>query len=150
MTRRQLLRNMGNGFGSLALAQVAGGAAPAANPLAPRPTHFPAKAKRVVYLYLNGGPSQVDTFDPKPELSKFDSKGVPDSLKLDHAKGVLLGSPFQFRKHGQSGIEVSELFPELAKVIDECCVIRSMHCDNSCHVVAMMQTNSDRLITGHP
>src|SRR4051794_10123122 len=118
MTRRQLLRTMGNGFGSLALAQMAGSAAPT-NPLAPRPTHFPAKAKRVVYLYLNGGPSQVDTFDPKPVLSKFDSKRVPDSLKLDHAKGVLLGSPFEFRKYGQSGIEVSELFPELAQVIDE-------------------------------
>ncbi len=150
MTRRQLLRNMGNGFGSLALAQVAGNAAPTANPLAPRPTHFPAKAKRVVYLYLNGGPSQVDTFDPKPVLSKFDSKDVPDSLKLDHAKGVLLGSPFEFRKHGQSGIEVSELFPELAKVIDECCVIRSMHCDNPGHELALMQTNTGRLITGHP
>jgi hypothetical protein len=141
---------MGNGFGSLALAQMAGSAAPTANPLAPRPTHFPAKAKRIVYLYLNGGPSQVDTFDPKPVLSKFDSKGVPDSLKLDHAKGVLLGSPFEFRKHGQSGLEVSELFPELAKVIDECCVIRSLHCDNPGHEVALMQTNTGRLITGHP
>ncbi len=149
MTRRQLLCNMGNGFGSLALAQAAS-AAPTANPLAPRPTHFPAKAKRVVYLYLNGGPSQVDTFDPKPVLSKFDSKGVPDSLKLDHAKGVLLGSPFKFRKHGQSGIEMSELFPELAKVIDDCCVIRSMHCDNPGHETALMQTNTGRLITGHP
>ena len=93
MTRRQLLCKMGNGFGSLALAQAAASASLTLNPLAPRPTHFPAKAKRVVYLYLNGGPSQVDTFDPKPVLSKFDSKGVPDSLKLDHAKGVLLGSP---------------------------------------------------------
>ena len=143
MTRRQLLGAMGSGFGSLALAH-------AANPLAPQPTHFPAKAKRVVYLYLNGGPSQVDTFDPKPVLSKFDSKGVPDSLKLDHAKGKLLGSPFPFRKHGHSGIEVSELFPELAKLIDDCCVIRSMHCDNPGHETALMQTNTGRLITGHP
>jgi hypothetical protein len=150
MTRRELLQKTGNGFGALALAQVAAAAAPSANPLAPLPTHFPAKAKRVVYLYLNGGPSHVDTFDPKPVLSKFDSKGVPESLKLDHAKGTLLGSPFEFRKHGQSGVEVSELFPELAKVIDECCVIRSMHCDNPGHEVALMQTNTGRLITGHP
>jgi hypothetical protein len=150
MTRRQLISSLGNGFGSLALAQMVGRAEPLANALAPRPTHFPAKARRVVYLYLNGGPSQVDTFDPKPVLSKFDSKEVPASLKLDHAKGVLMGSPFEFRKYGQSGIEVSELFPELGKVIDECCVIRSMHCDNPGHEVALMQTNTGRLITGHP
>ncbi|MFN7923677.1 MAG: DUF1501 domain-containing protein [Bryobacteraceae bacterium] len=146
MTRREMLRNMGSGFGMLSFAGLATGA----NPLAPKPTHFATRAKRVVYLYLNGGPSQVDTFDPKPVLSRFDGKGVPDSLKLAHANGTLLGSPFRFQKHGQSGIEVSELFPELAKVIDECCVIRSTHCDNPGHEVALMQTNTGRLITGHP
>lgn len=149
MTRRDMLRRMGNGFGMLSFAHLAGRGA-LANPLAPKSGHFPAKAKRVVYLYLNGGPSQVDTFDPKPVLSRFDGKDAPESLKLDHAKGVLLGSPFQFRKHGQSGIEVSELFPEIAKVIDDCCVIRSTHCDNPGHEVALMQTNTGRLITGHP
>lgn len=145
MTRRQMLSTVGNGFGALALAGLS-----RANPVAPRSTHFPAKAKRVVYLYLNGGPSQVDTFDPKPALTKFDSKAVPDSFNLKHAKGTLLGSPFEFRKHGQSGLDVSELFPELAKVIDDCCVIRSMHCDNPGHEIALMQTNTGRLITGHP
>ncbi|MFN0168061.1 MAG: DUF1501 domain-containing protein [Bryobacteraceae bacterium] len=150
MTRRQLLSQTGNGFGMLALAQIAGQARETANPLAPKAPHFPAKAKRVVYLYLNGGPSQVDTFDPKPDLTRFDGKSVPDSLNLKHANGTLLGSPFQFRKHGQSGVDVSELFPELAKVIDECCVIRSMHCDNPGHEVALMQTNTGRLINGHP
>ncbi len=149
MTRRQMLRSAGNGFGMVALAGLAG-SAPAASLLAPKPTHFAPKAKRVVYLYLNGGPSQVDTFDPKPTLSKFDGQRVPESLKLAHANGVLLGSPFEFRKHGQSGVEVSELFPELAKVIDECCVIRSTHCDNPGHEIALMQTNTGRLITGHP
>jgi hypothetical protein len=150
MTRREVLERMGSGFGMLSLAHLLGGTGRAAGPLEPKPTHFAARAKRVVYLYLNGGPSQVDTFDPKPVLSKYAGKAVPDSLKLAHANGVLMGSPFRFDRHGQSGIDVSELFPELAKVIDECCVIRSMHCDNPGHEIALIQTNTGRLTAGHP
>ena len=150
MTRRELLARSGSGFGMLSLAHLLGGTGRAAGPLEPKPTHFPARAKRVVYLYLNGGPSQVDTFDPKPELSKYDGKAVPESLKLKHANGILMGSPFRFHRYGQSGIEVSELFPELGKVIDHCCVIRSMHCDNPGHEIALIQTNTGRLVAGHP
>jgi hypothetical protein len=150
MTRRELLQKTGNGFGLLSLAQIAGDLGRSAGPLEPKPTHFPARAKRVVYLYLNGGPSQVDTFDPKPLLSKHDGKSVPAGLNLPHASGTLMGSPFRFDRCGQSGIEVSELFPELGKVIDNCCVIRSTHCDNPGHEIALIQTNTGRVVTGHP
>jgi len=151
MTRRELLARMGGGFGMLSLANLAAASnARSASPLDPRAPHFPARAKRVVYLYLNGGPSQVDTFDPKPALTKYDGKPVPESLKLPHAGGILMGSPFRFERYGASGIEVSELFPELGRVIDECCVIRSLHCDNPGHEIALIQTNTGHLVNGHP
>src|SRR5690349_11448594 len=122
ISRREMLCSMGAGFGSLGLAVMFGSEAQAAesNPLAPKPTHFPAKAKRIIHLFMNGGPSQVDTFDPKPALEKFAGQEPPESLfPRGRSKGKLMPSPFKFAKHGQSGIEVSEIFPNLAKCIDD-------------------------------
>ena len=117
LSRRDVLTRMGGGFGALALANVladAGllSAAPekAANPLAPRAPHFPAKAKRLIFLFMNGGPSHVDTFDPKPELTKHDGKSLPDSITAKSGRknsGKLMKSPFKTMKVGQSGIEIS-------------------------------------------
>ena len=91
------------------------------NPLAVRPPQFPARAKRVIFLFMSGGPSHVDTFDPKPRLLKDMGKPLPfEKPKLERTKtGNLLGSPWKFQKHGQSGIEICELFPQLATCVDD-------------------------------
>ena len=118
MTRRDALRNIGNGFGMLGLSHILAPQSPAA-------PHFAPKAKHIIYLFLNGGPSQVDTFDPKPLLTKYDGKGVPaefakdEKFKKELSNARLLGSPFAFRKYGRSGLEVSDLFPHVGKMIDE-------------------------------
>src|SRR5436309_14765511 len=123
--RRDVLRIIGSGFGMLGLAQLAGRADSSASfngPMSMKPPHFPAKAKRVIYLFLNGGPSQVDTFDPKPLLAKYHGQPAPSgNLKTERKTGNLLRSPFQFNKCGQSGIEVSEIFPLLGERIDDIC-----------------------------
>src|SRR5438128_3926636 len=124
MTRRDALRTMGSGFGMLGLGGVLGASELTRNPLEVKPTHFAPKAKRVIFLFLNGGPSQVDTFDPKPLLAKYSHQAMPTgNLKTERKTGNLLPSPFTFRKQGQSGIEVSEIFPELGKRVDDCCII---------------------------
>ena len=150
MNRRQALKNLGSGFGMLSLAHLLARIRPAEGALGVPPSHFPAKAKRVVYLCLNGGPSHVDTFDPKPMLAKYDGQNVPESMKIEKATGILMRSPFQFKKHGQSGLEVSEIFPKLAQCIDECCVIRSMHGDSGGHAFGLLQMNSGHVVSGHP
>jgi hypothetical protein len=134
-SRREALRQIACGFGGVALAGLLtseGAAAPAGNPLAARPSHFPARAKRVIFLFMHGGVSHIDTFDPKPKLAQMDGKPVPiPKPKFEFAAtGNLLRSPWKFRKHGQSGIEVSELFPHVASCIDDVCVIRSMNGGN--------------------
>jgi len=139
LTRRQALRRCGMGFGALGLARMMagdGGLSPAeaatvsANPLAPRQPHFPAKAKRVVHLFMNGGPSHVDTFDPKPALQTYAGKALPTpNLRTERKTGAAFPSPFKFAKYGQSGIEVSEIFPHVASCIDDIAVIRSMYAD---------------------
>jgi hypothetical protein len=128
-----MLRHTGAGLGLLGLAGVladeqAHAAPAAANPLAPQAPHFAPKAKHVIHLFMNGGPSQVDTFDPKPQLAKHHGER-PDGAKLktERGTGALFQSPFKFHKCGQSGLEVSEIFPEIGKCIDDICVIRSMH-----------------------
>ena len=136
LSRRDMLARSGTGLGVLGLASVLQGEVPraraaglsSANPLAPKVAHFPAKAKHVIHLFMNGGPSQVDTFDPKPELTKNHGK-QPGAAgrKTERKTGPLYKSPFQFNKCGQSGIEVSEIFPEVGKCIDDICVVRSMH-----------------------
>ena len=131
ISRRELLARSGTGLGILGLAGLLAGessaAATAANPLAPKVPHFKPKAKHVIHLFMNGGPSQVDTFDPKPELQKRHGERV--ELKTGRKPGPLMASPFKFQKYGQAGIEVSELFPEVGKCIDDICVVRSMHTD---------------------
>lgn len=136
LSRRGLLSRLGMGFGSLALGKLvqetsALGAASslAQNPLAVRTSHFAPKAKRVVHLFMNGGPSQVDTFDPKPMLDKYDGKQLPNLLKTERPTGAGFKSPFKFQKYGQCGLEVSEIFSKTAQHADDLCVIRSMHAD---------------------
>jgi Protein of unknown function (DUF1501) len=155
MTRRDCLKTFGTGFGMTAFAGLAGaavsGGALNTNPLAPKPPQFPASAKHVIFLFLNGGPSQVDTFDPKPMLDKFNGKPVPDgNLKTERKTGNLLKSPFEFHKYGQSGIEVSEIFPKLGAHMDECCVIRSMYTDRPNHEPSLLLMNTGDKQVGRP
>jgi len=128
-TRRELLHRVGAGFGALGLAALAQDQNLfAGNPLGPKPPQFPARAKHVIHLFMNGGPSQVDTFDPKPALTKHNGEKPPTAeIKTERRTGNLMASPFTFKKHGQSGIEVSEIFPNVAGCIDDICVLRGMH-----------------------
>jgi hypothetical protein len=133
-------------FGALAFAQLFEQTAHAqdkgfANPLAARQPHFAPKVKRVIHLFMNGGPSQVDTFDPKPTLTKYDGKPLPIHLKTERKTGVGFGSPYQFQRYGQSGIEVSELYPNVARRVDDLCVIRSMRTDLPNHEPSLLMMN---------
>jgi hypothetical protein len=149
-TRRELLSRMGNGFAALGLMGVLGESAFASpavqggvrlNPLAPKAPMFAAKAKRVIFLFMNGGPSQVDTFDPKPMLAKYAGQAIPLQLPTERRTGAALPSPYKFQKYGQSGIEVSEIFPNVAKHVDDMVVIRSMHADVPNHEPSLMLMN---------
>jgi hypothetical protein len=153
MTRRQMLGTMGTGFGLAGLANVlSANTSPAAiDPLAPKAPHFPAKAKHVIFLFLNGGPSQVDTFDPKPMLDKYNGKPLPSgNLKTERKTGNLLKSPFAFKKYGQSGIEVSEIFSKLGAHADDLCVIRSMNTDRPNHEPSLLMMNCGDKMPGRP
>jgi hypothetical protein len=140
MNRRRALQSMACGFGYLALAGLAGRASAAGNPLASRLPHFAPRAKRVIFLFMQGGPSQIDTFDYKPLLDREDGRKLP----FDDARTVantgdrgtdqrVLKSPWKFRQYGQSGRWVSELFPEMARHVDDLCFIRSMHTEGVAH-----------------
>src|ERR1700733_5473869 len=155
VSRREMLRQSSGGFAALALAgllaEESGASAPdPRNPLASRPPHFPARAKRVIFLFMHGGPSQVDTFDPKPLLDRDHGKPLPFAKPrvVSGKTGNLLRSPFKFERHGQSGIAVSELFPHLAGQVDDLCMINSMHGSNSRHGGALLElhTGSDTFI----
>lgn len=152
MTRRDILRTMGGGFGMAGFAQLAAATAPKpGSPLAPRAPHFEAKAKQVIYLFLNGGPSQVDTFDPKPELTRFHGKPAPSgNLKTERKTGTLLKSPFEFHRYGQSGLEISEIFSHLGKHADDLCIIRSMHTERPNHEPSLTMLNCGHTLVGHP
>jgi hypothetical protein len=140
MTRREALQTMGAGFGLIGLARAAA-----------RGPHFPAKAKRVIFLFLNGGMSHVDTFDPKPMLIKHDGEPMPGpKIKTDRASGNLMRSPFEFKKCGQSGVEVSEIFPQVGARIDDVCVIRSMYSDNGNHGPSLLMMNCGHGLPGRP
>ena len=153
ISRRELLSRSGLGFGAIGLASVLQQAellsptmARAAsgvdlNPLAPKHPHFPAKAKRVIHLFMNGGPSHVDTFDRKPALDKYDGQELPFNLPTERKTGAAFRSPFRFRKYGESGIEVSELFEYTARHIDDICVIRSMQADVPNHEPSLLLMN---------
>ena len=139
LTRRRLLQNASAGFGYLAFAgicsQQASAEATAANPLAPKMPHHMARAKRVIFLCMQGGPSHVDTFDYKPALAR-------DHGKSGKYGGSLLKSPWQFRQRGESGLWISDLFPEVAEHADDLCLIRSMQCDQPVHPGAMTQMHT--------
>jgi len=156
LSRRQLLSRCGMGMGSLALIDilgrsgmlsaaepsVSGGLRRSVNPMAPKRPMFPGKAKRVIHLFMNGGPSQVDTFDPKPILAKYVGKSLPiPTLPTERRTGSAFPSPFKFQKYGKSGIEVSELFAKTAGNIDDICVIRSMYADVPNHEPSLMLMN---------
>jgi len=152
MSRREILSKMGNGFAALGLAgmldsearaDVATGATSRSlNPLAPKPAPLPCKAKRVIFLFQNGGPSHVDTFDPKPKLTEYHGKPLPyTNLATERKTGTCFRSPFSFKKYGQSGIEVSEIFPHIAESIDDIAVIRSMHADVPNHEPSLLLMN---------
>lgn len=150
MTRRDMLRTMGAGFGMTGLAGTLSADTPT-NPLAPKNPHFAPKAKHVIFLFLNGGPSQVDTFDPKPLLQKYSGQPMPTgNLKTERKTGSLLGSPFKFNRYGKSGIEVSEIFPKLGECIDDCCVIRSMYTDIPNHEPSLFMMNCGTRVPGRP
>jgi hypothetical protein len=144
-TRRQFLARTGMGFGALGLASILGSsgpsaeAAPAAGPLFPKAPHFKTKAKAVIHIFAEGGPSHVDTWDPKPALTQFNDRTIPGH------DGLAYASPFAFRKRGQSGIEVSDVFPQLGEMVDEMTIIRSMWTDIPAHDVAQRFLNTGSL-----
>ena len=156
VNRRELLGRCGMGFGLIGLAGIMAddnllGLTSTAraesigslSPLSAKSPHFPARAKQVVHLFMNGGPSQVDTFDPKPLLAKYHGKPLPGpTLRTERKTGAALGSPFPFKKYGQSGIEVSDLFARTAeRHIDDMCIIRSMYADVPNHEPSLMLMN---------
>ena len=140
ITRREMLRRAGGGFGLLSLAGVMQSSGLLAAP-STRGTHFPAKAKRVIFLFMNGAPSHVDTFDPKPALARYE--GQTPSLPTGRTvRGGYMPSPFRFTPHGQSGVVMSELFPHLSQCADDLCVLRSMWTDNPNHEPGLLMMNA--------
>lgn len=152
LSRRELLRASSTGFGAVALAGLLGSeqARAAAGPLAVKTPHFPARAKRVIFLFMHGGPSQVDTFDYKPLLKRDHGKPLPFARPkvVSSETFNLLQSPWEFKQYGQSGAWVSDLFPALAQKVDDICFIKSMHGSNSRHGGALLElhTGSDTFI----
>jgi len=145
-SRRQFLARCGMGMGALGLASLFSEEALAAiqNPGQVKTTHFPARAKHVIHIFAAGAPSQVDTWDPKPELTKANGKSLPGE------NGVAMASPFKFSRYGQSGIEVSEVFSAIAKHVDDLAVIRSMQTDIPAHDVAQLFMNTGSLRSVKP
>ena len=147
LSRRAMLQQSAAGFGALAFHGLLSQAHGSSQPLAPKTSLIAPKAKRVIFLFMHGGPSQVDLFDHKPELTKLDGKPLPfDKPRIVSSNtGNLLGSPFSFKQHGQSGAHVSELLPHIGKIVDDLCIVRSMHGSNSRHGGALLElhTGSD-------
>lgn len=167
LSRREFLTRAGTGFGSLALsfmlAQEAMADTKSAvrgryNPLSPKSPMFPAKAKSVIFLFMYGGPSQVDTFDPKPDLEKYHGKSMSAALQNvgevktfgGDAHAPLMRSPYKFQKYGKSGIEVSDVFPNVAQCVDDICFIRSIYGDSNNHAPALFEMNTGSILQGHP
>lgn len=158
INRRDLLREWGAGFGALALAGLLSeesrgqetAAAPSLDPLAPRMAHFAPRAKSVIFLFMHGGPSQIDTFDYKPLLARDHGKPLPFAKPrvVSSATGNLLKSPFKFKRYGERGAWVSELFPRVAEHVDDLCMIHGMHGSNSRHGGALLElhTGSDTFV----
>lgn len=158
-SRRMFLRDVAGGIGTIALAHLLGQegrAATADNPLAVKQPHFPAKAKNVIFLFMEGAPSQMDLLDPKPELQKWHGKPLPPSmtkdLKLAFIKPTasVLGSPFKFEKHGQCGMELSELLPHTATCADDICLVRSMYSEAFNHHPGQLFLFTGSMVGGRP
>src|SRR4051794_8337795 len=149
LPRRQMLQRCGMGVGALALGNLltqtlgaSSAQAASLNPLAVKAPQFAPKAKRIIHLFMNGGPSQVDTFDPKPKLSEYAGKPLPmPNLKTERKTGAAMASPYKFKKYGQSGTEISEIFERTAQHADELCVIRSMNADVPNHEPSLLLMN---------
>lgn len=162
VTRRDALRRIGAGFGTLGLASLladpqlvtatAGAAESNASPLAVKPPHFAPKAKRVIQLFMPGGPSQVDTFDYKPAIRQYAGQrpDVVNRKSLRNTKNGLMPSPYRFQRYGQSGKYVSEIFPHVAELVDDICFVHSMHTDIPEHAGAMMMMNAGHLQPSRP
>jgi len=157
-SRRDFLRTAGNGFGMLGLAyllQSQARAAVSSNPLAAKAGHFPAKAKRCIFLFMTGGPSHMDMFDPKPALNKLDGQRLPPSFGKVHSEfleddPLCLGSHRKFGKYGQSGLDMSDLVPHMHVHADDIALIRSCVADSVVHAPAMYQMNTGRIFMGYP
>jgi hypothetical protein len=156
--RRRFLRNAGGGFGGIALAALLadeGKLIADDDPLAPKPPQFPAKAKRVIFLFMSGGPSHVDTFDPKPELTRLHGQPLPAAFgPVKTRRGVdknkLLASKRTFRKYGQAGIDISDWFPHLAEGVDDLCILRGCHGDSVTHPESVYLMNTGSILMGRP
>jgi hypothetical protein len=153
------LWEIGGGFASLALVDLLGRegffthTAHGADPASPNPTHFPAKAKHCIFLFMNGAPSQIDTFDPKPELDKHHGEPYQGAVKFgsnNRPVGYLMKSPFAFARHGASGLPISDLFPHIARHADDMCVLRAMYTDTAAHSSGCLQMNTGSPLTGRP
>ena len=158
-SRRQFLLHSGGGIGSLALAHLLpsgeGNASTTDRPLEPKPSHFPGQARRVIYLFMHGGPSHMDLWDPKIDLQRYSGKPLPESFgsvmtRRDVARNPLLGPIKPFHKHGQSGLEISEFLPHLAELADDLCVVRSCHGDSVNHPQSVYQMNTGSILMGKP
>src|SRR4051794_2951611 len=159
-SRRGFLQEAGAGFGALALAWLwhhdrARASTPLEDPLAPRPPHFPARAERVIYLFMHGGPSHLETFDPKPDLQRLAGKPLPPSFgvvatRRKVAQNPLLATKRTFAKCGRSGIEVSDFLPHLSRCTDDLAVIRSCWADSVNHPQAVYQMNTGSVLMGKP
>jgi len=149
LSRRDFLARSGTGLGTLALASVLAdtyglstSADAATSPMLPRQPHFPAKAKHVIHVFCNGGPSHVDTFDPKPALAKYAGQMLPnENLRTERKTGAALPSPYKFKKYGESGIEVSEIFDHVGQCVDDIAVVRSMYAQVPNHEPSLMLMN---------
>src|SRR5215831_7891524 len=160
-SRRDFLTKAGGGFGMLALCALLEqeklrGATAETDPIAPKPQHFPAKAKSVIYLFMHGGPSHLDTFDPKPLLEKLDGQKLPESFRnlrlqfTNTADAPLLASRRKFQKYGQCGMDVSDLFPNVARHVDDLALIRSCHHEAFVHSFALNLMNTGSIRMGFP
>ncbi|MCX6585769.1 MAG: DUF1501 domain-containing protein [Acidobacteria bacterium] len=152
VSRRKLLERSGLGMGAVALAGLLRGESRVPMDLAPRPTHFAPRAKAVIQFVMNGGPSQMDLLDPKPLLTKYSGQPHPDGVEIHQPNNanILMGSPFQFRRAGQSGIEISEALPQLATIADDLCVVRSMYSEHNNHPEGLNQLQTCRIFPGRP
>jgi uncharacterized protein DUF1501 len=154
-TRREALSRLGGGFGGLILASMLETHSSAQNPrphdLRPKPTHFPARGRAVIQLFMHGGPSHVDLLDPKPMLSRYDGQAPPAEVADDERiTGNLLGSPYRFHRHGESGLEFSETLPHIARHADRIAVVRSMFTEHRNHEQALWMMHTGMTIAGRP